>query len=107
MTDINITWKLPDGSEISGAVAVGQSMLEAAQANKVPYIIGECGGNMSCATCHVYVDDEWYAKLPAAEEFEDIMLDAVTAPRTDNSRLSCQISAEATLDGVVFIVPEP
>ena len=56
---MKVTWKLGDGSEISAEVANGISMMEAALANNVMGIIGECGGTMSCATCHDLVDDSW------------------------------------------------
>jgi 2Fe-2S ferredoxin len=102
-----ITWQLPDGSEISADVADGLNLMEGAVANNVPHVIGECGGCLSCATCHIYVHDDWRAKTGEMEDMEDAMLDATEAERTDNSRLSCQITASADLDGLVLIVPNP
>lgn len=100
------TWKLPDGSEISADVAQGLNLMEAAVANNVPNVIGECGGTLSCATCHVYVDDAWREKAGGPSDFEDAMLDATEAERTEASRLSCQIEMAADLDGIVLIVPQ-
>ena len=82
-------------------------MMEAAVANNVPRVIGECGGSLSCATCHVYVDDTWAAKTGTAGEFEDAMLDVAEAERRGTSRLSCQIRMSAELDGLVLHVPVP
>ena len=104
---MKVTWKLPDGGEITADVADGVNMMEAAVANNVPNVIGECGGNLSCATCHVYVADEWTDKTGVADDFEDAMLDVAEAPRQNNSRLSCQIVANDGLDGLVLIVPQP
>lgn len=103
---MKVTWKLPDGNEISADVAEGTNMMEAAVANNVPNVIGECGGNLACATCHVYVDDAWAGKTGEQDDFEDAMLDATEAPREDRSRLSCQIVASDGLDGLVLIVPD-
>ena len=104
---MKVTWKLADGSEITGEVANGLNMMEAAVANNVPHVIGECGGNLSCATSHVYVDDAWREATGEAGEFEDDMLDVAEAERLPQSRLSCQITASPELDGLVLIVPEP
>ncbi|MCV2893261.1 2Fe-2S iron-sulfur cluster-binding protein [Lentibacter sp. XHP0401] len=103
---MNVTWKLPDGSEISADVADGTNMMEAAVANNVPNVIGECGGSLACATCHVYVDEAWVGKTGSVEDFEDAMLDATEAEREPNSRLSCQIVASDDLDGLMLIVPQ-
>jgi 2Fe-2S ferredoxin len=79
--------------------------MEAAVARNVPGVVGECGGNLSCATCHVQVAEDWAARVGGPEEFEDAMLDTVEAARGATSRLSCQIRASADLDGLVLIVP--
>ena len=76
---MKVIWKLPDGSEISAQVSDGTNMMEAAVANNVPNVIGECGGSLACATCHVYVDAAWSSQTGAAGEFEDAMLDATEA----------------------------
>ena len=104
---MKVIWKMADGREIAADVANGINMMEAAVANNVPHVIGECGGNLACATCHVYVDDAWREATGEAGEYEDAMLDVTEAERLDSSRLSCQIVASDDLDGLVLIVPEP
>ena len=71
----------------------------------VPGIIGECGGSLSCATCHVVVDPAWFARTGKVEDFEDQMLDVAEAERQPTSRLPCQIRMRADLDGIVLRVP--
>ena len=101
------TWALPDGRSITADVPAGHNLMEAAVAAGVPHVIGECGGNLSCATCHVRVDAAWAERAGTPEDFEDAMLDATEAPRTHTSRLSCQIRMTAALDGIVLHVPRP
>jgi 2Fe-2S ferredoxin len=103
---MKVTWILPGGAEVSAEVAEGQSLMEAAVARNVPGVVGECGGNLSCATCHVIVAEDWAARVGGPGEFEDAMLDTVEAARGPGSRLSCQITARDGLDGLVLIVPE-
>ncbi|MDQ2801504.1 MAG: 2Fe-2S iron-sulfur cluster-binding protein, partial [Pseudomonadota bacterium] len=74
--------------------------------NDVPGILAECGGVMSCATCHVYVDPAWLDRLPPPSTDEDDMLDNTAAERRANSRLSCQIKMAPELDGLRVQVPE-
>jgi 2Fe-2S ferredoxin len=100
-----VHWNLPDGRRISEDVADGVSLMDAAQFAGVPGIDGECGGNLSCATCHVVVDDAWAGRCGPVGEVESVMLDAVTSPRQPHSRLSCQLRSCAALDGVVLHVP--
>ena len=102
-----ITWKTKDGNEISVDVKDGLNLMEAATANNVPQIEGECGGCLSCATCHVFVDDQWREKTGEVDEIEDTMLEMTDIERQNNSRLSCQIIAAPDLDGLVLFVPEP
>lgn len=102
-------WVLVDGRRITGEVKTGQNLMEAAVAANVPRVIGECGGSLSCATCHVVVDAAWAARAGAGAvgTFEDAMLDAAEAERQDCSRLSCQIRMTPDLDGIVLHVPQP
>jgi 2Fe-2S ferredoxin len=100
-----VTWILSDGRKITAEVAVGHSLMEAAVANNVPNVIGECGGCLSCATCHVYVDAAWYAKTGKPDEMELDMLEITAAERRPMSRLSCQIKMSEALDGIVLHVP--
>lgn len=101
------TWILPDGREITADIKDGLNMMQAAVANNIPNVVGECGGNLSCATCHVYVADEWSSKTGMVGDFEDPMLDVAEAERRPTSRLSCQIKMSPDLDGLVLIVPQP
>ncbi len=101
------TWILPDGRQITAEVKEGLNLMAAAVANNVPNVIGECGGNLSCATCHVYVADDWVATTGEAGDFEDPMLDVAEAERRPTSRLSCQLKMSPALDGIVLIVPQP
>lgn len=101
------TWILPDGREITAEVKEGLNLMQAAVAHNIPNVVGECGGNLSCATCHVYVSEEWASKTGEAEDFEDPMLDVAEAERRPTSRLSCQIKMSPDLDGLVLIVPQP
>ena len=100
------TWNLADGREITLDVAEGTSLMEAATRHGVPGIIGECGGSMSCATCHVVVDSAWADRAGGPSPFEEDMLDVAEAPREATSRLSCQIKMRAELDGIVVRVPK-
>ncbi|MCQ9165415.1 MULTISPECIES: 2Fe-2S iron-sulfur cluster-binding protein [unclassified Arthrobacter] len=70
---------------------VGDSVMETAVRNGVPGIVAECGGSLSCATCHVFVRDDDFAALPPMEDMEDEMLYGTAVDREDNSRLSCQL----------------
>jgi 2Fe-2S ferredoxin len=103
---MNVTWILPDGGEISAAVDPGQSLMEAATAHDVPGVIGECGGCLSCASCHVHVEERWLERTGEVGEFEDVMLDMAAGERRANSRLSCQIEAHPDLDGLRLYVPK-
>lgn len=104
---VNITWKSEDGTEVSADIKDGLNLMEAAIANDVPNIDGDCGGCLSCATCHVFIDQAWFAKTGKVDEVEDTMLEMTDVERRHNSRLSCQIIASAELDGLVLYVPEP
>ena len=99
-------WVMPDGTEVTAEVEEGLNLMRAAVENNVDGVIGECGGNLSCATCHVFVDEAWIGKTGEVDDFEDAMLDVAEAPRQPNSRLSCQIEASDALDGLVLHVPE-
>ena len=104
---MKVTWELADGTAIEADVAAGTTLKDAALGANVPHILGDCGGNLSCATCHVVVPDEWVAAVGGPEATEDFMLDITEAPRQPTSRLSCQIEMTAALDGLKLRVPEP
>jgi ferredoxin, 2Fe-2S len=71
--------------------AAGDSVMQTAVRNGVTGVVGQCGGQWSCATCHVFLAEEHAADFPAVREDEDEMLDVVATDRQDNSRLSCQL----------------
>jgi 2Fe-2S ferredoxin len=99
------TWILPNGQSITAEVAAGQTLMEAARANNIPNILGDCGGNLACATCHVVVDETWFAKTGTPGPLEDPMLDITDAERTPTSRLSCQLKMSEALDGITLHIP--
>ncbi len=76
----------------------GDSVMETAVRNGVPGIVAECGGSLSCATCHVFVDESQLDQLPEMDEMEDEMLYGAAVEREDNSRLSCQIPVTEGMD---------
>ena len=82
----------------------GLSVMEGAIQNDIPGIDADCGGGMACATCHVYVDENWMHKLPQKDDGEEDMLDMAFEPKK-NSRLSCQIIVSDELDGLVVNIP--
>jgi 2Fe-2S ferredoxin len=101
-----VTWILGDGRQITAEVPIGRNLMEAAVANNVPDVIGECGGCLSCATCHVYVDPDWFAKTGGPGEMESEMLEFTLVEKRENSRLSCQIESSPVLEGLVLRVPQ-
>ena len=82
----------------------GLTVMEGAVQNDIPGIDADCGGGMACATCHVYVKENWLDKLPKKEDGEENMLDMAFEPKK-NSRLSCQITISNELDGLVVNIP--
>ena len=100
-----ITYIAFDGNETTVDAKEGMSVMQTAVNNGVDGIVAECGGACSCATCHVYVDEGWFDKLPEAQAMEKEMLDFVMSPQP-TSRLSCQIKVTAELDGLVVNTPE-
>lgn len=100
-----ITYIGYSGEEHRIEVAPGSSVMRGAVDNQVRGIIAECGGNMSCGTCHVYVDPPWIDKVGDKSETEEILLEGVCDAQA-NSRLSCQIEVTDELDGLVVRLPE-
>ena len=94
-----------NGTEHLVEAANGESIMVAATSNLVPGIDADCGGECSCATCHVLIGEEWRAKLAPFSDQEDSMLD-LNPDRTEESRLSCQIFMNEDLDGIVINLPE-
>jgi 2Fe-2S ferredoxin len=93
------------GREYAVDAAPGESAMAAAVKNGVPGIVGECGGNCSCATCHVWVREDFAELVGAPHEMEDDLLDLGVADRRPTSRLACQIKLDERLDGLVVEVP--
>ena len=83
----------------------GLSIMEGAVQNNIPGIDADCGGSMACATCHVYVKEEWFDKVPKKEDGEEDMLDLAYEPNKF-SRLSCQMIVTDELDGLIVTMPE-
>lgn len=83
----------------------GDSIMITAINNLVPGIDADCGGECSCATCHVIVDSAWTEKVGTQSENENAMLD-LNPDREVNSRLSCQIEVSDDLDGIIINLPE-
>ncbi|CAN7729221.1 2Fe-2S iron-sulfur cluster-binding protein [Variovorax sp. LjRoot290] len=101
-----IRFIMADGSERDVQAPVGHTAMQVATGAGLSGIIAECGGSAMCATCHVYVDDAWTARLPEALSNEREMLECTAAERRANSRLSCQIRLDDALDGLVLHLPE-
>lgn len=100
-----ITFIAFDGTRFEVEAENGSTVMENAIKNSVPGIEAECGGACACATCHVYVDDEWTGVVGEPEPMEEDMLDFAFDVRP-TSRLSCQIKVSDELNGLVVSVPE-
>ena len=99
-----ITYIEHNGKSHTIEIANGLSVMEGAVQNNIPGIDADCGGSMACATCHVYVKEEWLDKLSAKEDGEEDMLDMAFEPK-NNSRLSCQLIVSDDLDGLEVNIP--
>jgi 2Fe-2S ferredoxin len=101
-----ITFIGPDNRSERVEAELGESAMLAATKHGLDGIVAECGGNAMRATCHVYVDDQWIARLAAVSDEEDALLDGTASERQPHSRLSCQIKITPELDGLVLRLPE-
>ena len=99
-----ITYIEHNGKSHTLEVANGLTVMEGAVQNNIPGIDADCGGSCACATCHVYVDEKWFNKLPKKEATEEDMLDMAFEPNKF-SRLSCQLTVSDELDGLVVKMP--
>ena len=99
-----ITYIEHNGKSHEIEVANGLTVMEGAVQNNIPGIDADCGGSCACATCHVYVNEKWFGKLSKKESAEEEMLDMAYEPKKF-SRLSCQITVEDSLDGLVVKMP--
>jgi 2Fe-2S ferredoxin len=100
-----VIFRLPAGETRTVDVPAGTTIMIAAVKNDVEGIIGECGGVCMCATCHVYVRQDFFDRLPPAQDTEEAVLEVTNAERLSNSRLSCQIKMTDDLDGITVDVP--
>ena len=99
-----ITYITSDAQTHTIEVKNGLTVMEGAVQNDIPGIDADCGGGMACATCHVYVNEEWADKLPKKEDGEEDMLDMAFEPKK-NSRLSCQLIVSDELEGLIVNIP--
>ena len=99
-----ITYIEHNGTNHTVDVQNGLTVMEGAVQNNIPGIDADCGGSMACATCHVYVKEEWFDKLLKKEDGEEDMLDMAFEPKI-NSRLSCQIIVSDEIDGLIVDIP--
>ena len=102
---VKVTYIEHDGTSHEVDAVEGQTLMEIAVKNGVPGIDADCGGACACATCHVIVDEAFAEKTGSPSAMEESMLD-FASERTDTSRLSCQITVEPTLEGLVVRLPE-
>ena len=99
-----ITYITHDNKNHTIDVQNGLTVMEGAVQNNIPGIDADCGGGMACATCHVYVKDEWFDKINKKSEGEDDMIDQAYEPKK-SSRLSCQIQVSPEIDGLEVHLP--
>ena len=99
-----ITYNTQDNKVHTIDVQNGLTVMEGAVQNDIPGIDADCGGGMACATCHVYIQEEWWGKLNKKEDGEEDMLDMAHEPNKF-SRLSCQVIVSNELDGLVVSIP--
>lgn len=100
-----VTYVSPSGSSRKIDVPAGMSVMQAALNHRVEGILGECGGNCMCATCHAYVDPSFLSRIPPVTDNEKFMLSIAAEGPEANSRLSCQIKMTEELDGIVVRLP--
>ena len=94
----------PGGARREITAPVGITLMEAARQHGIQGVVAQCGGACTCATCHVYIDPAWVAKLEPREDMEEGMLETAWEPR-ENSRLSCQVHVTAEMEGMQVTVP--
>ena len=100
-----ITYIEHSGKSHTIKIQNGLTVMEGAIQNNIPGIDADCGGSMACATCHVYVKENWFNKLPKKEDGEEDMLDMAYEPNKF-SRLSCQLTVSDKLEGMIVNLPE-
>ena len=101
---VKITYIEHNGTSHTVEVPNGLSVMEGAVQNNIPGIDADCGGSCACATCHVYVDEKWFYKIPKKDISEEDMIDMAFEPKKF-SRLTCQITVTDDLNGLVVKMP--
>lgn len=100
-----VTFVHNDGTDDIVDAAPGTTLMQTAMLGDVPGIVAECGGSMMCATCHVYVHEDWIEQVGERSEMEEEMLESTSEPCGPTSRLSCQITVSEGLDGLIVDTP--
>lgn len=100
-----VTFVDVDGSRRDVDAAANDTLMSAAVKHGVTGIVAECGGNSTCATCHVYVEERFYPLVGEPNDLEEDMLDLAVTHRLPTSRLSCQIVLGPELDGLTVRLP--
>ena len=101
---VQIRYRTHDGRTGTFEATVDKSLMSSAKAAGVPGIEAECGGSMVCGTCHVFVDEAWFGRLPAPSEMEADLIGYGLYPRP-TSRLSCQVTVTEAMDGLELEIP--
>ena len=102
----NVTFILPDESEVTVEALAGDSLMQTAVDNGIEEITADCGGCCSCATCHCFITPALQGKVSPADDMEQALLETAIEDVQPNSRLSCQITLDDSLDGLVVKVPQ-
>ena len=102
---IAVNFIAPSGIKTTLTAKVGKTVMEVATANNLDGIAADCGGLMTCATCHVFMSGPFALQLPTPDAEELAMLAFTAVARQPNSRLSCQITLTAALDGITVTLP--
>lgn len=100
-----VTFTDYQGNSVEVEIAEGHTLMEGARNAGIEAIVADCGGACACATCHVYIDEAWQAKLEPRSETEADMLEFAAAETNECSRLSCQITITAEHDGLCVRTP--
>jgi len=110
---LKVVWEMPKVVYVSPAgdtreidVPAGMTVMAAALKNGIDGIVAECGGVCMCSTCHVFVDQQFFDRLPSAQDTEEAVLEIAAVERQPTSRLSCQIKVTDDLDGLIVRIPE-
>jgi 2Fe-2S ferredoxin len=101
---VRVIFIKPDGSEREIHAPAGESLMQAGINNGIDEILADCGGALSCATCHVHIAKDWMDRTGAPGDEESAMLEMAVDP-DEHSRLSCQITLSDALDGLTVLLP--